>query len=354
MLWVTSGVEDSLHELGPGYRGDVSDQASTRPGFWAVARSPRMLGFLLLFLVAAGVCGRLGAWQLDRAYERAELAEQHALAEAEADAEAQGPEGLGVLLPPQSTFPGELVGRKVWVEGEYEPEGQLLVAGRALDGRTGFLVLTPLRVADDGTGGESWADLSGPPVVPVVRGWVPTADPAALEVPSGEVRVTGYLQASEAAGTGGLPAGQTDSISSAALANAWGNPIYGGYLVLIGSDPAQVSSADAGPQLLPRPTIEGGNGVNLQNAFYALQWWLFGAFAVLLWVRLVRDEAAGRKRGNGASSGIAGLPGLPAAPLPTGAAAPTRQGSDEGPDGAAGRDVQEASSGPRGVTPPTA
>ncbi|MFF2621892.1 SURF1 family protein [Oerskovia jenensis] len=292
----------------------MSDQAPSRPGFWAVARSPRMIGFLLLFLLAAGVCGRLGVWQLDRAYERAELAEQHEVAEAE----AAGPEGLGVLLPPQSTFPGELVGRQAWVEGEYEPEGQLLVAGRALDGRTGYLVLTPLRVSDDGTRGASWADLSGPPVVPVVRGWVPAADAAdaaALEVPTGEVRLTAYLQASEAAGTGGLPEGQTDSISSAALANAWGNPIYGGYLVLMESDPAQVSAADGGPHLLPRPTIEGGNGVNVQNAFYALQWWIFGLFAVALWVRLVRDEAAGgRKRSDGVGGGIAGLPDLPSSP----------------------------------------
>lgn len=315
VVWVTSGVGDSLGPPPRGYRGVVSDQAPSRPGFWAVARRPRMIGFLLLFLLAAAVCGRLGVWQLDRAYQRAELAEQHEIAEAE----AAGPEGLGVLLPPQSTFPGELVGRQAWVEGEYEPEGQLLVAGRALDGRTGYLVLTPLRVSDDGTGGESWAGLSGPPVVPVVRGWVPTADAeddAALAVPSGEVRVTAYLQASEAAGTGGLPEGQTDSISSAALANEWGNPIYGGYLVLMESDPAQLAAADGGPHLLPRPTIEGGNGVNVQNAFYALQWWIFGAFAVALWVRLVRDEAAGgRKRSDGVGGGIAGLPDLPQDPV---------------------------------------
>jgi len=322
----------------------VSDQAPSRPGFWAVARSPRMIGFLLLFLLAAGVCGRLGVWQLDRAYQRAELAEQHEIAEAE----AVGPEGLGVLLPPQSTFPGELVGRQVWVEGRYEPQGQLLVAGRALDGRTGFLVLTPLRVSDDGTGGESWADLSGPPVVPVVRGWVPTADAedaAGLEVPSGEVRVTAYLQASEAAGTGGLPAGQTDSISSAALANAWGNPIYGGYLVLMDSDPAQPAAADGGPRLLPRPTIEGGNGVNVQNAFYALQWWIFGAFAVALWVRLVRDEAAGgRKRTDGVSGGIAGLPDLPDLPARSGEGP---EAGTVGPSGAGGAQDDGAVTRPR-------
>ena len=48
-------------------------------------------------------------------------------------------------------------------------------------------------------------------------------------------------------------------------------------------------SADLSP--LPRPTIEGGDGVNAQNFFYALQWWVFGLFAVALWARLVRDES---------------------------------------------------------------
>lgn len=274
--------------------------------FWAVARQPRIVGLLVLFLLAAAVCARLGVWQLDRAQQRAELAAQQEAAELE----ASDPEGVGVLLPPQSTFPGELVGRQAWVEGEYDAEGQLLVEGRALDGRTGYLVLTPLRVTDDGTGGASWADLSGAPVLPVVRGWIASAqETVALEPPDGVVRVAGYLQASEAAGQGGSAPGLTDAVSTGSLVNEWGGPTYSGYLVLISSDPAQPSDAEGGPAQLPRPTIEGGTGLNLQNLFYALQWWVFGGFAVLLWVRLVRDEAAGvRRDGRGDGGGIAGLP----------------------------------------------
>jgi len=266
-----------------------------------------MIGLLVLFLAAAMVCARLGVWQLDRAQQRAELAAQQEAAEAE----AAGPEGLGTLLPPQTTFPGELVGRQAWVEGEYDADGQLLVAGRSLDGETGYLVLTPLHVTDDGTGGASWADLSGAPVLPVVRGWVATPDDAtALAVPQGAVRLTGYLQASEAAGEAELPPGQTDAIATGELVNAWGGPMYSGYLVLIASEPPQAAPAEGGPAPLPRPTIEGGTGLNLQNLFYALQWWVFGGFAVLLWMRLVRDEMAGGRRSTrGDDGGIAGLPG---------------------------------------------
>ncbi|MBD8078318.1 SURF1 family protein [Cellulosimicrobium arenosum] len=266
-----------------------------------------MIGLLLVFLLAAAVCARLGVWQLDRSHQRAELAAQHEAAEQL----ATGPESLGTLLPPQSTFPGELVGRQARVEGEYDAAGQLLVTGRALDGRTGYLVLTPLHVIDDGTDGASWAGLSGSPVLPVVRGWVPTPDDAAaLEVPDGVVRLTGYLQASEAAGEEVLPPGQTDAISTGELVNAWGGPMYTGYLVLLDSDPPQLSAQDGGPAPLPRPTIEGGTGLNLQNLFYALQWWVFGGFAVLLWLRLVRDEMRGVRRPTrgDATAGIAGLP----------------------------------------------
>ena len=41
------------------------------------------------------------------------------------------------------------------------------------------------------------------------------------------------------------------------------------------------------------PPTKPGSGLNIQNLAYAAQWWIFGAFAVLLWLRLVRDEARG-------------------------------------------------------------
>uniref|UniRef100_UPI0028F0F8A4 SURF1 family protein n=1 Tax=uncultured Cellulomonas sp. TaxID=189682 RepID=UPI0028F0F8A4 len=180
---------------------------------------------------------------------------------------------LADVLAPQTTFSGDLVGRKVSVTGTYDAGGQLLVTGRAHDGATGLLVLTPLRTTDDA-------------VLPVVRGWV--ADPTDADTPpSGTVEVTGYLQASEQAGTG-VADGRTDAISSAELLNSWGGPIYTGYVVMSSSDPAQ-----AGTVALLDPPTKPGAGLNIQNLAYAAQWWIFGAFAVLLWLRLVRDEARG-------------------------------------------------------------
>ena len=281
-------------------------EAPTRRTFFQVARQPRMIGLLLVFVLAAFVCGRLGAWQLDRAYERAELAAQQEAAEAA----SAGPAWLGSLLAPQETFPGELVGREARVAGQFEPGGTLLVPGRALGGHGGYLVLTPFRVSDDGTGGASWAELSGAPVLAVVHGWVETpADAEALIPPEGDVTLSGWLQAGEAtSGSAAVEGGQIEQIALSALVNEWGGPIYTGYLV---ATAGPGSPESGGVVALPRPTIDGGSGANLQNLFYALQWWVFGGFAVLLWIRLVRDEMAGGRRGGeptDADTGIAGLP----------------------------------------------
>lgn len=258
------------------------------------ALKPEKILLLLVFIAAAFVCGRLGVWQLDRAYERANLAQQHALEEAE----NQQPAALADVLLPQATFGGSLVGKRVEVTGTYEPENQFLVNDRIINGQTGFLVLDSLLVTEDGSGGASWEGLSGNPRMPVLRGWIPAnavdVNGAITEewarkvaVPEGSVDLVGWLQASESTLTVSLPQGQTNSVSSAALANEWGNPIYGGYLVPQESVPAD--SSEIVP--LPRPSIEGSEGLNVQNVFYALQWWLFGGFAVILWLRLVRDDA---------------------------------------------------------------
>ncbi|WP_149204272.1 SURF1 family protein [Actinotalea subterranea] len=246
-----------------------------RPAYLRTATTPRMLVILVLLLGAAAVCARLGVWQLDRAELRGAAAARAEQQEA-VDAE---PTPLDDVLAPQSSFRGDLVGEKVLVRGAYEPD-ELLVAGRVLDGAEGYLVLTPLRV-EAGTA-------AGAPVLAVVRGWVPTPEAAADlgPAPAGVVEVTGYLQGGEAGGTGDLPAGQVEAISPGELVNRWGGPTYSAYLVLAESDPAQAE----GLALLGPPTAQGA-GLNLQNLAYALQWWIFGGFAVLLWARLVRDEA---------------------------------------------------------------
>lgn len=261
-----------------------------------------MVLLLLLLLGAAAVCARLGAWQLDRAEVRGARAEARHVAELV----AADPVPIADVLAPQTSFHGDMVGRKVSVTGTYDAGGQLLVPGRAHDGTTGLLVLTPLRVPG-AAGGED-------AVLPVVRGWV-AAPSDADAPPAGDVDLVGYLQVSESAGSG-VRDGRTDAISSPELLNVWGGPIWTGYLVVASSDPAQ--SPDV---VLLDPPRSPGAGLNVQNLAYAAQWWIFGGFAVLLWWRLVRDEAAG---------------GRPEVPAPTTSSAPSGATAPEGPRGTAG------------------
>jgi cytochrome oxidase assembly protein ShyY1 len=238
-----------------------------------------MLGILALLLLAALVCARLGAWQLDRARERGEQAAERAAAQ-----EAQAPPvPLADLLSPQTALTQDALGRRVVVTGTYVPGTELVVPGQERAGRAGSVLLAALRV-DDAEGA----------VLPVARGWVAlgTADAVRaasaggpLAPPAGPVTLVGSLAGAEAAAD--ARPGVVGSVSPAQLVNLWGGPIYDASLRLDTAEPAE--AADVLP--LPVASLGGGGGLELQNLAYAAQWWIFGGFAIFLWVRLVRDEA---------------------------------------------------------------
>lgn len=245
-----------------------------------------MVVLLVVLLLAAGVCARLGAWQLDRAAERSERA---AARSAEA-VEAASPVPLDAVVAPQTGLTQEMVGRRVLVAGEYLGADQYLVPEEGPGGAPGALVLSGLRVVEGGGAGA---------VLPVVRGWVDGAPQdwvaelapnGLLATPPGRVALVGALAGSEAAAGSSGDDGVLGSISAGQLANLWGSPIYSGYLRLVSAEPPQ-----RGPLLtVPDPPAQPG-GLALQNLAYAAQWWIFGGFALAVWVRLVRDEA-GRLR----------------------------------------------------------
>jgi len=180
---------------------------------------------------------------------------------------------LAAMLPVTT----QTSGKQTTAKGRYGK--QLLVPGRELDGRSGYYVLTLLRV----DGGKA---------LPVVRGWLPgTADPAkAPAPPTGEVTVTGALQASESPGSngvsavGGLPPGQTAAISAASLVNLVPYTPYDAWITL--------DKADAGMKAVP-PTAPDNTGLDLkafQNLGYTGEWFVFAGFVVFMWFRLLRRE----------------------------------------------------------------
>jgi hypothetical protein len=78
--------------------------------------------------------------------------------------------------------------------------------------------------------------------------------------------------------------GEMSTVAIPELLNLWESPgpVYGGYVVLA-SAPAGLSTIGTEP-----PPTE--SELNWLNLFYAMQWVIFGVFALYLWWRLVRDE----------------------------------------------------------------
>lgn len=233
----------------------------------------------LAWHVAAGVAVVafvvFGQWQLD-AYEGGRRAPR-----------STPPAALAALVEPGERLPDAAVGREVVVTGEYDAPNQLLVPGRELAGESGFLVVSPLRVADG--------------VVAVSRGWVPRAAVARRGLPAGKVTVRGILQRSEPEKAARvdlltpLPRGQIPYLATVQLLDA--SPydtaeLYDGYVALT----SQTPPALGGPEPVP-PSIGDAGVSRWRNLAYALQWWVFAGAAVFFWAFVVRRSALDRTAG---------------------------------------------------------
>lgn len=288
-----------------------------RGGVYRFLLTPRWWVINVFTLLAIPVCLFMGSWQLSRFETRVNTHNQQ---QEEVSGERKAAaRPLRDLLPVTAKTSGE----RATATGRYDTAHQLLVPDRRLDGRDGFYVLTLLRV----DGGESGGGEGGAKALPVVRGWLPgdADDPAATAKvpapPSGEVTVTGALQASEHQGgdgvsaSGGLPRGQLGMISAASLVNLVPYQVYD----------AWVTSSKAPGALKPvPPTAAEGTGLDIkafQNLGYTGEWFVFAGFVVFMWFRLFRREA---ETARDLALGIT-------PPEPT---APTAPGADRTPDDA--------------------
>ncbi|MEV0172681.1 SURF1 family protein [Streptomyces sp. NPDC050803] len=240
-------------------------------GVYRFLLTPRWWGINVFVLLAIPFCVFMGSWQLGRFEERMQDHDR-ATARAESD-EREAARPLTELLPVDKATSG----KQVTASGRYGE--QLLVPDRELDGKRGYYVLTLLRT-DDGK------------ALPVVRGWLPgDADRAeAPAAPTGEVTVTGALQASEqpgengVPGQGGLPDGQTGAISAASLVNLVPYDLYDAWVTL--------NAGDSGLKTVP-PSAPQDTGLDLkafQNLGYTGEWFVFAGFVVFMWFRLLRRE----------------------------------------------------------------
>lgn len=213
---------------------------------------------LLVGLAAAAVMVVLGLWQLDVYHSQGARAAQ---------ARAAEPPVLLTEVAPAAAPVGDAYGRSVRFTGRYDPGAQVLVPIPERPGS--FRVLTALR-QDDGS------------VVPVVRGI--TDGVAAAPAPVTSVSQTGVLLPSEPEQLGGYPEGQVGSVRLPALAQQWPGPLVAGFVTLSAEDAAAQGLT---PAVVNLPEAEG----RLRNGAYALQWWVFAAFAIAMSLRMARDFA---------------------------------------------------------------
>ena len=222
----------------------------------------RQLGIVVVGLAAVAVMVLLGIWQLQVNQRSGEAA---AAARA-----AQPAVALASVAPVSEPVGGDGYGRTVTTSGHYDPATQVLVpTGDA------YRVLIAL-VRDDGS------------VVPVVRGVVASPD-AVPAPPTGTVTATGILMASEASSRpGSVPQGMLGGVQLDVLATRWNKPMIAGFVTL---DAAQARAEGLTPAVVQLPSQSG----RLRNGIYAVQWWLFAAFAVGMTVKMVRDVSLRRE-----------------------------------------------------------
>jgi surfeit locus 1 family protein len=225
----------------------------------------RYWGVHLLALVLAGSAAGLGAWQYD-AWQVRRDAEARDLTQRE-------PVPLAEAIGPDEPFPGDMVGQPVEVSGTWVPAGTVYVSGREQDGREGYWVVTPLRV--DGAGSA----------LAVVRGWTPAVGDVP-EAPRGQAAFVAWLQPPESSGEPDPDPGDR-VLSRLRIADAIqyaGQDLYGAYGVM-----AQTSTEGLVPAALQR-LPDAGRFTALRNILYAIEWWVFGLFALFIWWRWLRDE----------------------------------------------------------------
>ena len=227
---------------------------------WRVARRPKWIAALFLALGVAAIFGLLGQWQLDRSIEQGTIIERNT--------ETVVP--LESVAIPQSVMTSEASGRMVSVECTFmDGDDVVLDNRRALQGVGQWLVRHCMTEE-----GHSLA---------VAVGFAPEGVVAnTLPLKTGEI--VGRYVPTESPQQSDFVAGEISTVAIPELLNLWANPgpVYGGYVVL--------AEAPEGLSTIGTEAPPTQSELNWLNLFYALQWVIFGLFALYLWWRLVRDE----------------------------------------------------------------
>jgi cytochrome oxidase assembly protein ShyY1 len=213
-----------------------------------------------LVLVAVGIL--LGNWQVRRA------AEKTALQARLTQRSTQPP----LVLDGKPVDPAAVEYRRVMVTGEFVPDWPLFLDNRPFEGRTGFIVLMPFRIA----GGDD--------VVLVARGWVPR-DPAVhdrvpqVATPGGRTTIEGLaiLHPARVMELGKAPPPRpraiVQNVDPAGFAQASGLRTLPVLVEQTSPDSSELT------RKWPAPAVDVD-----RNKGYAFQWYALAAMAFLFFV----------------------------------------------------------------------
>lgn len=211
-------------------------------------------------VVLAAVMVVLGLWQL-----------QVFTDQGNASAQARAQQSAAPLLDHVGSdgTVGDIYGKPVTVAGHYLAGQQERVLGE--DGVV--RVLSAFQLADGR-------------VLPVVRGTIaPGAEAPAP--PAGPREQDGIFLPSEPGADHALASGYTlGSVRLAQLAQLWPEPLMPGFITL---DAAESARQGLSPATVTLPSGEG----SWRNSGYALQWWVFAAFALGMALKIA--QAMGRR-----------------------------------------------------------
>jgi cytochrome oxidase assembly protein ShyY1 len=122
----------------------------------------------------------------------------------------------------------------------------------------------------------------------VVRGWVASVSDPAAKAPAGPARLTGSVIASEAEDSSDDAAkGRVlSSLRIPTIVHLVNYRVYDAFVVQTAVDSGVVPSPAPETVVPPAPPTDHAG---LRNIAYAFQWWIFAAFTLWMWVRMVLD-----------------------------------------------------------------
>jgi cytochrome oxidase assembly protein ShyY1 len=231
--------------------------------------SPRHLVVVGVAVIVAVTCVGLGFWQLRRLGERRAM-----------NAAIERDRSRDPVLITTAVGSGEVEPYiPVRASGAFDPDREVIVYGRGLDGSSGHHVVTPL-VFDDGT------------AVLVVRGWIPfeyqTAPVADAAPPTGELTIRGFLVPDEGDGSAVPDAnGVIGRLDVKGIRSTLPYPVFP--LAVQLTEQVRPQPSDL-PVPIPEPELSEGPHLS-----YAIQWFSFAAVAVAgAAVLLRRDRRSAR------------------------------------------------------------